>query len=104
MTTASTAVNGSQTIARAQFDTTALTAAGVGSPLIRLTGVWYGGSNAIPTIGVNATDTALDVDEYISTQNTSDTDAEGINIVWLGETNNFGFYPRRSLALAPGYP
>ena len=104
MTTASTAVNGSQTIARAQFDTTALTAAGVGSPLIRLTGVWYGGSNAIPTIGVNSTDTALDVDEYISTQNTSDTDAEGINIVWLGETNNFGFYPRRSLALAPGYP
>jgi len=104
MTTASTAVNGTQTIARAQFDTTALTSAGVGSPVIRMTGVWYGGSNTIPTIGVNSTETALDPNEYISTQNTSDTDAEGINIVWLGETNNFGYYPRRSLALAPGYP
>jgi hypothetical protein len=34
MTTVSTAVNGTQTISRSQFNTTALTTAGVGSPLI----------------------------------------------------------------------
>jgi hypothetical protein len=104
MTTASTAVNGTQTISRTQFNTTALTTAGIGSPLIRMTGMWYGGSNTTPTIGVNVTDTPLDANEYVSTQNTSVTNGEGINIVYLGETNNFGYYPRRSLAVAPGYP
>ena len=104
MTAVSTAVNGTQTISRSQFNTTALTTAGVGSPLIRMTGMWYGGSNTIPQIAVNVTDTPLDDAEYVSTQNTSVTNAEGINIVFLGETNNFAYYPRRSVAVAPGYP
>jgi hypothetical protein len=104
MTTSSTAVNGTQTISRTQFNTTALTTAGIGSPLIRMTGMWYGGSNTIPTIGVNVTDTPLDANEYISAQNTSATNAEGINIVYLGETNNFAYYPKRALNVAPGYP
>jgi len=104
MTTVSTAVNGTQTISRTQFNTTGLTTAGIGSPLIRMTGMWYGGSNTIPTIGVNVTDTQLDANEYISTQNTSATNAEGINIVYLGETNNFAYYPRRAVNVAPGYP
>ena len=104
MTTASTAVNGTQTISRTQFNTTALTTAGIGSPLIRMTGIFYGGSNTIPTVTVNVTDTPLDANEYVSLQNTSATNAEGINIVFLGETNNFAYYPRRSLGVAPGYP
>jgi hypothetical protein len=102
--TASTAVNGTQTIARSQFNTTALTAAGVGSPFVRMTGMFYGGSNTIPTVTVNVTDTPLDANEYVSTQNTAVSNAEGIEIVYLGETNNFAYYPRRSLAVAPGYP
>ena len=104
MTTASTAVNGTQTISRGQFNTTALTTAGIGSPLIRMTGIFYGGSNTVPTVTVNVTDTPLDANEYTSTQNTSATNAEGINIVYLGETNNFAYYPRRALNVAPGYP
>jgi hypothetical protein len=104
MTTASTAVNGTQTISRTQFNTTALTTAGIGSPLIRMTGIFYGGSNTIPTVTVNVTDTPLDANEYVSLQNTSATNAEGINIVFLGETNNFAYYPRRALNVAPGYP
>lgn len=104
MTTASTAVNGTQTISRTQFNTTGLTTAGIGSPLIRMTGIWYGGSNTIPTVAVNVTDTPLDANEYVSLQNTSATNAEGINIVYLGETNNFAYYPRRALNVAPGYP
>ena len=103
-TTAATSVNGTQTIARGQFNTTALTTAGVGSPFVRMTGMFYGGSNTIPTVTVNVTDTPLDANEYISTQNTSVTNAEGIQIVYLGETNNFAYYPRKSLAVAPGYP
>ena len=102
--TAATTVNGTQTIARGQFNTTALTAAGVGSPFVRLTGMWYGGSNAVPTIGVNNTDSPLDANEYVSTQNTAASNAEGINVVYLGETNNFAYYPRKALNLAPAYP
>jgi hypothetical protein len=104
MTTVSTAVNGTQTISRTQFNTTALTGAGIGSPLIRMTGIFYGGSNTIPQVAVNVTDTPLDANEYVSLQNTSATNAEGINIVFLGETNNFAYYPRRALNVAPGYP
>jgi hypothetical protein len=104
MTTVNTGVNGTQTISRTQFNTTALTTAGIGSPLIRMTGIFYGGSNTIPTVTVNVTDTPLDSNEYVSLQNTSATNAEGINIVFLGETNNFAYYPRRALNVAPGYP
>jgi hypothetical protein len=104
MTTVSTAVNGTQTISRSQFNTTALTTAGIGSPLIRMTGLFYGGSNTVPTVTVNVTDSPLAANEYVSLQNTSSTNAEGINIVFLGETNNFAYYPRRSVAVAPGYP
>jgi hypothetical protein len=104
MTGVSTAVNGTQTISRTQFNTTALTGAGIGSPLIRMTGIFYGGSNTIPQVAVNVTDTPLDANEYVSLQNTSATNAEGINIVFLGETNNFAYYPRRALNVAPGYP
>ena len=104
MTSVSTAVNGTQTISRSQFNTTALTAAGVGSPLVRMTGMFYGGSNTFPTITVNLTDSPLDANEYVSTQNTAASNAEGVEIVYLGETNNFAYYPRRSLGLAPGYP
>ena len=104
MTTVSTAVNGTQTISRSQFNTTALTTAGIGSPLIRMTGIFYGGSNTVPTVTVNITDSPLAANDYSSTQNTSSTNAEGINIVFLGETNNFAYYPRRSVAVAAGYP
>ena len=104
MTSVSTAVNGTQTISRSQFTTTALTAAGVGSPLIRMTGMWYGGSNTIPQVAVNVTDTPLDANEYVSIQGSAASNAEGINIVFLGETNNFAYYSRRALNVAPGYP
>ena len=104
MTTVSTAVNGTQTISRSQFNTTALTTAGIGSPLIRMTGLFYGGSNTVPTVTVNVTDSPLAGNDYISLQNTASSNAEGINIVFLGETNNFAYYPRRSVAVAPGYP
>ena len=104
MTSVSTAVNGTQTISRTQFNTTALTTAGVGSPLIRMTGMWYGGSNTIPQVAVNVTDTPLDANEYVSIQGSAASNAEGINIVFLGETNNFAYYPRRALNVAPGYP
>jgi hypothetical protein len=104
MTTVSTAVNGTQTISRSQFNTTALTTAGIGSPLIHMVGLFYGGSNTVPTVTVNVTDSPLAANEYVSLQNTSVTNAEGINIVFLGETNNFAYYPRRSLGVAPGYP
>jgi hypothetical protein len=102
--TAATGVNGTQTIARGQFNTTALTTAGVGSPFVRLTGLFYGGSNTIPTVTVNVTDSPLDANDYASTQNTAASNAEGVSVVYLGETNNFAYYPRRAINVPPGYP
>jgi hypothetical protein len=101
----STAVNGLQTITRGEFNTTALTTAGVGSPMIRMTGMWYStGSNNLPQIGVNQSDTPLSAGEYVSVQNTSDSNAEGVSIVASANDNNFVYYPRRSPSLAAGYP
>lgn len=100
-----TTVNGLQTIARGQFNTTALTLAGVGSPMIRMTGVFNASGNAnLPTIAVNAPDNELAANEYVSTLNMSNSNAEGVDIVSLAETNNFAYYPRRSTSLAVGYP
>lgn len=104
-TSVSTAVNGLQTITRGEFNTTALTTAGAGSPMIRMTGMWYStGSNNLPQIGVNQSDTALTAGEYVSVQNTADSNAEGVSIVASANDNNFVYYPRRSPNLAAGYP
>ena len=104
-TVISTAVNGTQTIARGQFNTTALTAAGAGSPMIRMTGIFYAtGANTIPQVGVNQSDTPLDTNEYVSTQNTNNSNTEGVGLVFQANTNNFFYYPRRSPSLAAGYP
>lgn len=101
----STAVNGAQTIARGQFSTTPLTAAGVGSPMIRMTGVFDATGNPhIPTIAVNAPDNGLVANEYVSTLNMANSNAEGVDIVSLAETNNFAYYPKRTTGLAVGYP
>lgn len=101
----STAVNGLQTIARSQFNTTALTAAGAGSAMIRMTGVFDASGNAnIPTIAVNAPDNGLAAGDYVSTFNQASSNAEGVSIVDMAETNNFSYYPRRSTGLAVGYP
>ncbi len=104
-TVISTAVNGTQTISRGINNTTALTAAGAGSPMVRLTGIFYAtGSNNLPQVGVNQSDTPIDVNEYVSNQNSASSNAEGIGLVYSANTNNFFYYPRRSLNLAPGYP
>ena len=104
-TVISTAVNGTQTITRGQFNTTALTTAGAGSPMVRMTGMFYAtGSNTIPQVGVNQSDTPLSGNEYVSTQNTSNSNTEGVGLVFQANANNFFYYPRRSPSLAPGYP
>lgn len=101
----SSAVNGLQTIARGQFSTTPLTVAGVGSPMVRMTGVFNATGNAnIPTIAVNAPDNGLAANDYVSSLNMSNSNAEGVNIVSLAETNNFAYYPRRTTGVAVGFP
>ena len=104
-TVISAAVNGTQTITRGEFNTTALTAAGAGSPMIRMTGMFYAtGANTIPQIGVNQSDTPLAANAYVSTQNTNNSNTEGVGLVFQANTNNFFYYPRRSPSLAAGYP
>jgi hypothetical protein len=101
----STAVNGSQTIARGQFNSTALTDAASGSLFVRMTGLFNASNNAnIPGVAVNVTDSAFTADQYVGVQNAQDADANGISLVYLGETNNFAYYPRRSVTTILGYP
>ena len=101
----STAVNGLQTITRGQQGTTALTAAGVGSPMIRMTGIFDAAGNvSVPIIGVNAPDHGLVAGNYVSLANEAASNAEGIDIVSTTNTNNFFYYPRRATGLAAGYP
>jgi hypothetical protein len=107
-TAISTAVNGSQTISRSAYGTTALTAAGVGSLMVRMTGLYNASTNAnIPLVGVNAPDHGIPTGEgdYCTVLNGTETDVNGISIVsGLGfNTNNFSYYPRRDPALALGY-
>lgn len=105
MTAVSTAINGAQTITRGEFSSTALTAAGVGSPLVRMTGIFYAsGDNNLPRVGVNQTDTPIDANEFVSSQNTENTNVDGINLVFQDSLNYFFYYPRRSPTLALGYP
>ena len=104
-TVISAAVNGTQTITRGEFNTTALTAAGAGSPMIRMTGMFYAtGANTIPQIGVNESDTPLAANKYVSTQNTNNSNTEGVGLVFQANASNFFYYPRRSPSLAAGYP
>ncbi len=105
MTAVSTAVNGAQTITRGQFNTTALTAAGVGSPVVRMTGVFYSSGNSnLPEVTVNADDNGLVAGDYCSVQNSQNSNTEGVNFVSQANTNNFSYYPRRAPSLAAGYP
>ena len=104
-TAVSTAVNGTQTITRGENNTTALTGANVGSPMIRMTGIWYAtGSNNLPQVGVNQSDTEITANEYVSSQNNANSNTEGIGLVYSANDNNFFYYPDRSPSLAPGYP
>lgn len=104
-TAISSAVNGVQTISRGQFNSTALTAAATGSLFVRMTGMFNASNNSqIPAIAVNVTDEPLTVDSYVSTQNTAASNAEGIDLVYLAETNNFAYYPSRSPTTTLGYP
>ena len=100
-----TGVNGLQTIARGQQGTTALTAAGVGSPMIRMTGIFDAGGNvSVPVVGVNAPSHGLTAGEYVSSQNTASSNTEGVDIVSTVNTNNFFFYPTRASTQEAGYP
>lgn len=105
MSAISTAVNGTQTITRGQFNTTALTAAGAGSPVVRMTGLFYSSGNSnLPEVTVNATDHGLVAGDYCSVQNSQNSNTEGVNFVSQANTDNFSYYPRRLPSLAPGYP
>ena len=107
-TAISSTVNGVQTISRSAFGTTALTAAGVGSLMVRMTGVYNTGTNPdLQLIAVNAPDHGVPQFGYINSINLEQSQPEGISIVSdTGyNTNNFSFIP--GLALSPpavGFP
>lgn len=108
-TAISTAVNGLQTISRGAFSSTPVTAAGAGSILVRMTGAYNASGNSnIPLVAVNAPDHGIAaVGDYVSSISFERSNAEGINIVASAgfNTNNFAFYPHRSLgSIQLGYP
>jgi hypothetical protein len=105
MSAINTAVNGVQTFVRGQFGTTALAAAGVGSPVIRMTGIFNAtGDSNVPQIAVNADAHGLTAGDYVSSQNQANTNATGVSYVYFANDNNFAYYPPRTTGLAVGYP
>lgn len=105
MSSVSTAVNGQQTIARGQFNTTALTGAGVGSPVIRMCGAFNAtGDTNRPEVGVSSLAHDLASRDYVTMLNLASSNAEGVSLVNQAQTNNFSFFPRRNPGLAVGYP
>ena len=105
MTAISTAVNGQQTIARGQFNTTALSAAGAGSPMVRMTGVFNAtGNSNLPEVAVNATDNGLTAGNYVSMLNLQNSNVEGVNFVSYANDDNFAYYPARLANVAVGFP
>ena len=105
MTSISTAVNGQQTITRGSFNSTPLTDANIGSPVVRMTGVFNATGNAnIPEVCVNSPSNDLATDDYVNVLETASTLVEGVGLVSLGETDNFAYYPKRDPGLALGYP
>jgi hypothetical protein len=105
MTAISTAVNGQQTITRGRFNTTALTEANIGSPVVRMTGVFNATGDAnIPEVAVNSPTSGLVVDDYVNMLELASNQAEGVGLVALGEADNFAYYAKRDPGLAVGYP
>jgi hypothetical protein len=107
-TAISTAVNGSQTIARGAYGTTALTAAAAGSLMVRMTGVYNTSANPdLQIIGVNAPDHGVPEFGYVNAINLEQSQAEGVSIVTDEgyNTNNFAFIPYSPVAApAVGFP
>jgi hypothetical protein len=107
-TAISTAVNGSQTIARGAYGTTALTAAATGSLMVRMTGVYN--TNADPDlqiVAVNAPDHGIPQFGYVNAINLEQSQAEGVSVVTDEgyNTNNFAFIPYSPVAApAVGFP
>jgi hypothetical protein len=107
-TAVTSTVNGAQTISRSAYGTTALTAAGVGSLFVRMTGVYNTNSDAdLQLIAVNAPDHSIPAAGYVNSINLEQSQAEGVNIVSSTglNTNNFSFIPCVSTSpLPPGFP
>jgi hypothetical protein len=107
-TAISTAVNGAQTISRSAYGTTALTAAGVGSLMVRMTGVYNTNEDPdLQIVGVNAPDHGVPQFGYVNSINLEQSQAEGVSIVTDEgyNTNNFAFIPYSPVtAPAVGFP
>ena len=103
ITTVSTSVNGSQTIARAASGTTAMASAPVGSIVIRLTGIYQAGSTNVPLIGMNVWQNGHSTNSFTSTTNHVNSNTEGLYELTLADANNMFYYPRRSTNLPIGY-
>jgi hypothetical protein len=105
----SSAVNGSQTILRGQFNTTPLTDATAGSVMIRMTGVYATNDDLEDQlIAVNAPEHGIaGIASYVNAINLGVSFTEGVNIVAPDgfNTNNFSYYPSRAPgAIEIGFP
>ena len=110
-TAVSSAVNGAQTISRSAFGSTALTAAGVGSVMVRMTGIYNASTNVdVPLTAVNAPDQPFVTGEgeYCTVLSSETIATDGINILSaLGfNSNNFSYFPHldTAAAVALGFP
>jgi len=97
------AAGNTATIARGAMGTTAVSALGSGSPVLRLSGIFVAGSANLPLIGVNLPGHHFVSNGAVSTTNHVDTNSEGQYQVVNTYPNYFTYYPRRGSAATVGY-
>lgn len=105
LTTVGTTAANTITISRGQVGTSATsTWFNPGSLIVRLVGIFTGGTANVAQIGVNTTSHNVIAGAFISTQNHIDPNSEGLYYLAAADTNNFFYYPKKSNGFAIGYP
>jgi len=103
MSTIGTTAGNVAQITRGQLGTTPLANMPIGSPILRLTGIFVAGNTAIAQTGINLPGHSFFVNAPISTQNHTNPSSEGMYQVAASETNYLQYYPKNNPQLPIGY-
>ena len=104
LTTVSNAPGNTVVIQRNQLGTAATSTLGIGSPILRLSGIFTAGTNGLPLIAVNLKGHAFYPNAALSTTNHTNARSEGQFQVANIATNYFTYYPKIGSGQPIGYP
>ena len=104
MATIGTAAGNTAQTLRGRLGTTAITSAGAGSLLLRLSGIFVAGNNDLPLVGINIPGHGFVANGAVSTTNHVDTNSEGqYQVNFPIAVNYISYYPRNKASQPIGY-